>query len=177
MRAGRWLQIGRDEESKPLKTNATGCLAYHTMNTKWTNMYVNSSIPSLDVRNFYYFCQPSSIASYHGSLQWFSCEIGAGGEGGTGPVGNLQKKTLRRQLKNVFWGPDDDDVRYDFRGIKLVDCLRKKDLFCGSCLPTKIELHWTIWFSSKTRMRFRLMLSSMSADAITKWFFLYLRNY
>ena len=51
---------------KPLKTNATGgCLAYHTENIKRTNMYGNRSLSSLDVRSFY--CQPPSVASYHGS--------------------------------------------------------------------------------------------------------------
>ena len=38
-------------------------MAYHTKNTKRTNMYGNGSMSLQDVRNFY--CQPSSVASSH----------------------------------------------------------------------------------------------------------------
>ena len=45
--------------------NIEECLAYHIEGIKQTNMYGNRSISSPDVRSFY--CQPSSITSYHGS--------------------------------------------------------------------------------------------------------------
>ena len=38
--------------------------AYHTKNSKLTNMHGNRSISSTDVRNCY--CQPSNVASYPG---------------------------------------------------------------------------------------------------------------
>ena len=64
--AEHWLRIWRDE-SKLLKTNATGgWLAYHIEIMKRMNTYGSRSIFSPNARNFY--CQLSSIASYHGSF-------------------------------------------------------------------------------------------------------------
>ena len=40
-------------------------MAYNTKSIKQTNIYANRSISSPDVRSFY--CQPSSVASFHGS--------------------------------------------------------------------------------------------------------------
>ena len=45
-----------------------------------------------------------------------------------------EKKNLEEATEKVSYSADPMIVRYDFRGIKWVDCLRKKDLFCGSCL-------------------------------------------
>ena len=79
-----------------MKTNATwGCLVCDTDSIYQTNTYDNRSLSSLDTRNFY--CQPPSIASYHGSAvsaitlrcqksgnsRWFVAEEDSVNHGGT----------------------------------------------------------------------------------------------
>ena len=60
------MVVDLKKQTRPLETNATGeCFTYHTENKKQTNMHDNRSISSPDVRSFY--CQPSSVARYHGS--------------------------------------------------------------------------------------------------------------
>ena len=60
VRAGHLIRIW-------IKQNATGgCLEYHTERTKQSIIYGNRSVSLPGVRSSY--CQPSSVASYHGSV-------------------------------------------------------------------------------------------------------------
>ena len=84
----------------------------------------------------------------------------------TGEWGFLTKIPTTPEISMFTWG--------EVLEISLLWLLYSHDCLGGEFLAGKMRL---VWILSETRMRFRLILSSMSASAaVTKWFFGISRN-